>query len=392
MAEENGRGRVLAVVFGVVSLLLAATITTATAGQYGATYQVTPFTTTTSDTRTTVAVTVKNTGTLTWNWPGAKPVFLSYHWLQGAQRVKWEGVRTPLPNMLPPNGSVTLSATVQAPTAPGNYTLSWDMVREGGPWFSESADSVPPYNQTVKVEPLMIHLSKLQPALSWPGLIPPPPEFTGVEGLVTPGADVILRGYFGPNRGSVFLNSLKGPGGPQIHLRIDDWQPDYIKANIPAAGGRIDCPGVMTVLLADHQKITFPIYFRATRETKQLSSASIKVARCTDPWGSEDSCNEDCGIHTLCGEHWSGGGSILSFTGDDGRDEYQVSPSLKNGWEVSEIGECGRWSTTGVADVTTSALGSPDFTITVDWKTPGRTKLVIYRCDIFATGPLDVPY
>jgi hypothetical protein len=87
-----------------------------------------------------VPVTVENRGLATWSPAGARPFRLSYHWLASDQRmVRFEGRRTALPQAVAPGEQITLMAVVQAPDAPGDYLLAWDMVREnmGGGWFSQ---------------------------------------------------------------------------------------------------------------------------------------------------------------------------------------------------------------------------------------------------------------
>ena len=99
---------------------------------------------------TTVAVTVTNTGSLTW---GANSAFrLAYHWYDGSGTtvVAWNGLRTYLPQTVGPSQSLALTASLQAPAAPGTYTLKWDMVQDGVTWFS--SQGVATGNQTVTVQ------------------------------------------------------------------------------------------------------------------------------------------------------------------------------------------------------------------------------------------------
>jgi glucose/arabinose dehydrogenase len=100
---------------------------------YGATYQASAFAIGPGATLT-VPVTVTNTGSLTWDAGSA--FRLAYHWYQGSTLVTWNGLRTILPTPVPPGGSLTLQASVQAPASAGTYTLRWDMVREFVTWFS----------------------------------------------------------------------------------------------------------------------------------------------------------------------------------------------------------------------------------------------------------------
>jgi hypothetical protein len=116
---------------------------------YGATYSPAAVPPLTISQATTVAVTVTNTGSLTW---GANSVFrLAYHWYDGSgTTVVWNGLRTYLPQAVGPSQSLALTASLLAPTTPGTYTLKWDLVQEGVTWFS--SQGVATGNQTVTVQ------------------------------------------------------------------------------------------------------------------------------------------------------------------------------------------------------------------------------------------------
>jgi hypothetical protein len=101
---------------------------------YGATYQTPPNFGAAVNTITTVAVTLTNNGSLTWQ-PGT--VNLSYHLYAASGNVYvWDGLRTALPTAVPGGSSVTVNAIVKAPTVPGAYTVGFDLVQEGVTWFS----------------------------------------------------------------------------------------------------------------------------------------------------------------------------------------------------------------------------------------------------------------
>jgi hypothetical protein len=98
---------------------------------------------------TTASITVTNLGSATW---GARSSYhLSYHWVQGTTTVVYDGERTTLPAAVGPCQTITLSATVKAPPAPGAYKIQWDMVLEGVTWFS--AAGVPVGEKSVTVNP-----------------------------------------------------------------------------------------------------------------------------------------------------------------------------------------------------------------------------------------------
>ena len=82
-----------------------------------------------------------NTGSATWVASGSNPVRVSYHWRQGAcpgtAIVIWDGLRTGLPNNVAPSAGVAnLASQLRAPSIPGTYCLTWDLVQEGVTWFS----------------------------------------------------------------------------------------------------------------------------------------------------------------------------------------------------------------------------------------------------------------
>lgn len=87
-------------------------------------------------------VTVKNLSSASWpSKPDARnrnAVNLSYHWFnREGEAVVFDGLRTPLPQDLDPDQSVTLKAAIQAPPKPGGYTLELTMVQEHVAWFPD---------------------------------------------------------------------------------------------------------------------------------------------------------------------------------------------------------------------------------------------------------------
>ena len=103
---------------------------------YGATFTATTIPPLVTAQTYTLPVTVKNAGTATWTAAGANPIAVSYHWHDASgTTVVWDGLRTPLAADVAPNATATIQARVIAPSAPGTYTLTFDLVREGVAWF-----------------------------------------------------------------------------------------------------------------------------------------------------------------------------------------------------------------------------------------------------------------
>jgi hypothetical protein len=94
-------------------------------------------------------VTVKNGSNKTW--PANGNFKLSYHWYQNRMPVSVEERHTPMPKDVKPFDSVVVHASFVVPPKPGTYLLRWDMIEEGGMWFS--AKGVPTGDRTIVVGP-----------------------------------------------------------------------------------------------------------------------------------------------------------------------------------------------------------------------------------------------
>ena len=99
----------------------------------------------------TQTVMITNTSVRTWPAAGARPVYLSYHWIQSATRrvLILDGARTRLPRDLTPGEGVTVVANVEMPSQQGTLILQWDMVQEDVTWFGERGSPVAEVNVAV---------------------------------------------------------------------------------------------------------------------------------------------------------------------------------------------------------------------------------------------------
>ena len=89
-----------------------------------------------------VPLVVTNDSSLSWS--SAEGFALSYHWLDAAgEIVVWDGLRSPLPEIVAPGVSIGLTVSVQTPRRPGDYQLIWDVVHEGVQWLSETDATEP---------------------------------------------------------------------------------------------------------------------------------------------------------------------------------------------------------------------------------------------------------
>ncbi len=87
--------------------------------------------------RVKVPVRVANTSTATWSAAGSARVKLSFHWLgEDGLRLPGDGLRTELPLPLAPGAEAAVDLDLEAPAAPGRYTLELEPVLEHVSWFS----------------------------------------------------------------------------------------------------------------------------------------------------------------------------------------------------------------------------------------------------------------
>jgi hypothetical protein len=83
---------------------------------------------------------VENAGAAAWR----EDVLASYHWLdERGNAIVWDGLRTPLPRVVPPGERVELAVAVRAPIPPGRYRFALDLVAEHRAWFDELGSECP---------------------------------------------------------------------------------------------------------------------------------------------------------------------------------------------------------------------------------------------------------
>jgi hypothetical protein len=88
--------------------------------------------------RFAVATKLVNSSPAPWPNQGPTEVALAYHWRDpGGAMVLWDGHRTRLEAPVASGEAIEVGQRVEAPTAPGTYTLSVDLVREQIAWFSD---------------------------------------------------------------------------------------------------------------------------------------------------------------------------------------------------------------------------------------------------------------
>jgi len=90
--------------------------------------------------------TVLNTGDVTLLHDQDNRINLTYHWLDGDQRMAiHDGERTMLPRPIGPGDFATVDIRIKAPPRPGKYFLVIDLVNEGKYWFEQKGSKVVSY-------------------------------------------------------------------------------------------------------------------------------------------------------------------------------------------------------------------------------------------------------
>jgi hypothetical protein len=396
----------------VVALaLVALSPRLAQATHYGATYSPAAIPPLLAGQTHTVAVTVKNTGSgpnaLTWTPTGANPVRLSYHWYQAGTQpttagpnfgaVVWNGERTTLPGQVRPGQSVTLQATLKAPSTPGSYTLKWDLVHEGVTWFSQK--NVPTKDQAVTVrspalgEVAVPRAREGLPLAALCRLVDCAPKITSVFpfSVIKPGGGVIVLGeLFGGARypGQLLLKGLRRwDGAPVGDLALEglSWDDTAVGGTIPWVTGVRDQDATLQVVTkAGHASNEQKVRFTAARAADRLPSRHARVVTCSQASDHSNRCVAGPGTsdlaRTLTGEHIGGSDAY-------GSDIFYAA--LQNDW-VFDGYEWGYQH--GIQGGPLGFHpGSFQTQLAVNWfhDVLGRAD---YGLDLYITGPDGVPY
>ena len=88
-----------------------------------------------------LAITLTNSGALTWQDGGSKPFVLAARWQTADGGELSPPSQWKLPGPIAPGESVTLSVPLRAPDRGGEYHLIWDMLHAGVNWFDARGDA-----------------------------------------------------------------------------------------------------------------------------------------------------------------------------------------------------------------------------------------------------------
>ena len=92
-----------------------------------------------------VHVTVRNIGSLTWNWGGTHPFRMGYHYYRNRRQLPMtheQEIHTDIPQDVPPGETVDIDVRVRMPEQAGNYTLELDLLHEGVTRFKAQGGKV----------------------------------------------------------------------------------------------------------------------------------------------------------------------------------------------------------------------------------------------------------
>lgn len=90
-------------------------------------------------------VTLRNVGSLTWQWGGGNPFRIGYRYYRNRRPLKLspaKDLRTDIPDDVKPGQIITVQVRIALPDEPGNYTLELDLVHEGVTWFKDKGSPV----------------------------------------------------------------------------------------------------------------------------------------------------------------------------------------------------------------------------------------------------------
>lgn len=136
-------------------------------------------------TATSVHISVRNSGSLTWLKSGQGSVSLGYRWQTPDGKQVAGGSKDgkfAIPREVPFAAAITMTVKLNVPAQPGHYALVWDMYRDGEGWFADggssrplrvdvvvgkgAGDTIPP---TSEVLPLPVYSNNPQVAVRWTG-------------------------------------------------------------------------------------------------------------------------------------------------------------------------------------------------------------------------------
>lgn len=163
----------------------------------------------TSGSMHSVDVTVKNTGTETWNKDGKEPVCISYHWKNANGTVVHDGLRTPLPYNVGSGDTISSRILIKTPDQEENYTLVIDLVKEGVCWFE--ANGAKTFEKEVEISNSVLEQKgKLEYKTDYP-------EINKLQALIVNTTNVSATTFV--DNGTSIFGFYAGSGYPQIWVR-----------------------------------------------------------------------------------------------------------------------------------------------------------------------------
>jgi|GEM_PF-5934561 len=94
--------------------------------------------------KTRIPVAIQNDSGAPFKTTPDHPLFASYHWYEASGGLyQLDGVRTALPEEIPPGSQAEVAVDVMPPATPGTYRLMITMVHEGVCWMEEAGLEAP---------------------------------------------------------------------------------------------------------------------------------------------------------------------------------------------------------------------------------------------------------
>ncbi len=105
---------------------------------------------------------LKNTGLKIWSSSAENPCLLSYHlWDIDGQIDQYDNRRFILPRDILPGQKIELPIDIKSPLQKGNYTLEFDLLREGLSWFKDYG------SKTLKITLSVLDREWLEDGMAW---------------------------------------------------------------------------------------------------------------------------------------------------------------------------------------------------------------------------------
>lgn len=285
----------------------------------------------------TIHLTVQNCGVKEWL---ASEVFASYHWYEGNQIVKWQGIQSPLPKNILPGAVSIISMEVKAPIQVNKLTLKFDLVKvwnvrgkQQEVWFSELKN--PTLDRQVNIDNSIYEVQGLVEKVIEHFSPPTIKNIIYYKGIHPKQKTLVTGEGFGTKEGKVVAQF---PSGYTVNCKILGWWHNVVYIEVPDIYGELN--GTINFQIVKHTQkksnsVSLPFF--ADYVVQPLQSSDFIRTHYDKP----KACLRDffSGLGgTISGSAYSQA-SFLFFigqTGCNGKDAYALQTPLINDWLIEK--------------------------------------------------------